>query len=82
LPDDEDRRQVQDLIFHLKRNGSPDSARSLLDRFAEKYGARHFICGCTEMHLLAKYFQSSPDPEPRYTFLDPLMVIAKSLTHD
>lgn len=79
FPDQEDQSKVQNFIVRLKAGGMPDHGNALLDRFVKKYGTRHFICGCTEMHLMAKYFKPVSGLKPRYVFLDPLTIYAKSL---
>lgn len=82
LPDEDDQRHVHELIHHIKRNGTLVSSRLLLDRFAEKYKSCHFICGCTEMHLLAKWYATAHCGQHSYSFLDPLMIVAQLLARD
>lgn len=79
FPDDEDQRLVHEFIYHVKQNGAVSLGLALLERLAEKYGATSFISGCTEFHLLTKWYQSTHAQQPRFNFLDPLTMIAQSL---
>lgn len=77
-PDDQ-HRMHHDLIYPVKRNADLDSLVRMLDGFLEKYGAEGFIVGCTEVHVLAKHYFATLDPERRRGCVDPLAVVADAI---
>jgi aspartate racemase len=79
LMNDEDQHLVQDLIQkEIKVNHIHDSLLCCFDELSEKYRVDSFIAGCTEMHLLVKR-STERGGGARYSFVDPLMTVAKDL---
>lgn len=79
FPDDGDQEMIhQRLIYQIKRNGRVDEMIPLIEYLLSKYGIDSFISGCTELHLLTKRLMSDRT-DGNYSFVDPLMIIAKEL---
>jgi aspartate racemase len=77
LPDEEDQEEIHhQIIYRIKRKPDVRQFIPRLESLLLKYEADSFIAGCTEIHLLAKYFHSS---NRSYGCIDPLVIIAKEL---
>ncbi|HEX7333871.1 MAG TPA: amino acid racemase [Pyrinomonadaceae bacterium] len=77
LPDDEDQEEIHyEIIYRIKRKPDVRQFIPRLESLLVKYEADAFIAGCTEIHLLAKYFLRS---NHSYGCIDPLVVIAQEL---
>jgi aspartate racemase len=76
-PDEADQRTVHQLIYQVKRNRNVRDLFSTFESLLTKYNLDSFITGCTEMHLLAKSFMASEENRDRYSYIDPLITIAK-----
>lgn len=65
------------MIYHIKNNTyCLQSALIFLEKMLQKYKTDCLIVGCTEIHLINKYFLSQNHPK-RHLFLDPLITIAQ-----
>lgn len=78
LPDEADQQIIhRDLIYRIKKTSDISRLFPLLESLLFKYKVDSFIAGCTEVHLLAKYFMSSIGRHKGYSCIDPLAIIAK-----
>lgn len=77
LPDDEEQRAVHELIYRIKGNGPVAPLAAALELLLSKYGVDSFIAGCTEIHLLSKYFAGPGGG--RVGCVDPLTAVARLL---
>lgn len=73
------RRMHHDLIYPVKRNAGMDGLVRLLDALVDRYAADGFIVGCTEVHVLAKRYFATVDPERRRACVDPLAAVAGAI---
>ncbi|MBP5974472.1 aspartate/glutamate racemase family protein [Brasilonema sp. CT11] len=77
LLDDKDQDTIHNMIYRIKNHTySPQSALIFLEKLIKKYKTDCLIAGCTEMHLINKYFLSQSHSRNNL-FLDPLTVIAQ-----
>jgi aspartate racemase len=80
LPDAEDQRRIHhDLIYPVKRNAGMAGLLGLLDELIDRYAADGFIVGCSEVHVLAKHYFATLDPERRRECIDPLAAVADAI---
>jgi aspartate racemase len=79
LPDDKDQREIHSRIYTIKRWSVQNASISYFDALAQKYNADSLIAGCTELHLIARYFHKRLDNNKRYDFVDPLLLVACNL---
>lgn len=79
LPELNDQNLIHQMIYSLKINGECQKYFPFLDALQAKYNVAKFIAGCTEIHLLNKYFKLFTGNENENLFLDPLMIIAEEL---
>jgi aspartate racemase len=73
------RRMHDDLIYPVKRNAGMDGLARLLDELMDRYAADGFIVGCTEVHVLAKHYFATVNPERRRACVDPLAAVADAI---
>jgi aspartate racemase len=79
LLDDEDQKNIHNMIYHIKvypKAYSSQSNLQVLESMNKKYKIDYFIAGCTEIHLLNKFLLSQ-NKSINYPFLDPLIVVAQ-----
>lgn len=81
LPDEKDQKIIHQMIYELKVDGELEKCVSVLEGLKSKYSVNNFIAGCTEIHLLSKYFESLPAYKNEQVFLDPLIVIAQEINN-
>jgi aspartate racemase len=79
LPDEDDQSLVHQLIYRIKQNHDPHRLIDTLETLLAKYKANSFIAGCTEIHLLAKHYESEIGSRRKYGCVDPLIIIAKDM---
>ncbi|HXQ35687.1 MAG TPA: aspartate/glutamate racemase family protein [Anaerolineales bacterium] len=79
LPDEDDQTLVHQLIHRLKGGYEPRRLICPLESLLAKYKANSFIAGCTEIHLLAKHYETENGSRREYGCVDPLTVIAKEV---
>lgn len=77
MPDADDQQRIHTLIYEIKKNRDLDSISAALEELFVKYRVDGFIAGCTEIHLLSKYFTSSTEKRNRYQCTDPLLIMAQ-----
>ncbi|HEX8174909.1 MAG TPA: aspartate/glutamate racemase family protein [Pyrinomonadaceae bacterium] len=83
LPEEQDQKAVHELIYQIKRNYEVAGLAPAVEALLAKYKVSHFVAGCTEFHLLAKYFARAADEGRRgCRCLDPLTIIAKRMAED
>lgn len=83
VPDDADQDCIhREIIYRVKRNHEVGQLRPLLESMLEKYRVDSFIVGCSEIHLLAKYYQPEAGKQSRYSCIDPLSLIASELAKE
>ncbi|MBW4570977.1 MAG: amino acid racemase [Tolypothrix carrinoi HA7290-LM1] len=79
LLDEKDQDTIHKTIYQIKNHAySPQSALTFLESLMKKYKTDCLIAGCTEIHLLNKYFISQGNSS-NHIFLDPLTVVAQKL---
>lgn len=79
LPDEDDQALIHQLIYRLKGGYDPRRLICPLESLLAKYKANSFIAGCTEIHLLAKHYETENGSRREYGCVDPLTIIAKDL---
>jgi aspartate racemase len=78
-PDEEEQAEIQSFIYEIKKNrGKYSAINNFISLLSRKYQINSFIAGCTEFHLLTKYFMELEPKEQNYYIVDPLLTIAKS----
>jgi aspartate racemase len=79
MPSEEDQMRIhRDLIYPIKTNPDLSTLFPLLETMLEKYHVDSFVAGCSEIHMLAKYFFARRDGNG-YRCIDPLMIIAQRM---
>jgi aspartate racemase len=80
LADPDDQRRIHhDLIYPVKRNAGMDGLVRLLDELIDRYAADGFLVGCSEVHVLARHYFATLDPERRRACIDPLAAVAHAI---
>jgi len=82
LPDEDDQQLIHGLIYQIKKNDDVDRLIPIINTLLSKYAVNSFIAGCTEIHLLAKRFQSTPGEVRERGCIDPLSIIAREVTKE
>jgi aspartate racemase len=83
VPDAHDQDLIhREIIYPIKRNYEPRKLIPLLESLLEKYNVDSFVAGCSEIHLLAKHYASTPSHKQHYGCLDPLSLIAAELAKE
>jgi len=82
LPDEDDQQLIHGLIYQIKKNDDVDRLIPIINTLLSKYAVNSFIAGCTEIHLLAKHFQSAPREVRERGCIDPLIIIAREVTKE
>jgi aspartate racemase len=82
LPDDDDQQSIHELIYEIKRNQDIRRLIPVVAHMLRKYDVNSFVAGCTEIHLLAKEFRTTPGGIGEYSCIDPLTIIATELTKE
>ncbi|WP_342026027.1 aspartate/glutamate racemase family protein [Cytobacillus pseudoceanisediminis] len=80
IPNLEDIKQIHQLIYTIKCSGKNteilDKAQEKVEDLLVRYQADGWICGCTELHLLAKKMIKREDTHS--LIIDPLLILAKN----
>ena len=79
FPSDDEQRQMHDLIYEVKLNRNRKEARSFVETLLERHRVDSFVAACSEIHLLAKQFETSSAQQRGYGCIDPLLVIARQI---
>jgi aspartate racemase len=66
-----------EVIYAIKRNADAGRFVTPLERLCARYGARSFIAGCTELHLVVKRMPGWAAAGGETGILDPLSRIAR-----
>lgn len=75
-----DQILVHQMIYNLKVKGKLKESFAVLDALKSRYNVPKFIVGCTEIHLLSKYWEYQIlKKQQDNPFLDPLTIIAQDL---
>ena len=82
LPDDDDQQLIHGLIYRIKKNDDVPQLIPIIETLLSKYAVNSFIAGCTEIHLLAKHFRSTPGVIRERGCIDPLSIIAREVTKE
>jgi aspartate racemase len=76
MPSPETQAEVHRLLYRLKREPVTPELAGRVERLAGRHGCRGLIAGCTEVHLLTRWWQAhSRGPQ----VIDPLRSIAANL---
>ena len=80
LPEEKDQHRIHhDLIYPIKNNPNLSEMMPTLESLLAKYKVDAFIAACTEVHLLAKHLAASNGQYRRYSYIDPLSILAKAI---
>ena len=77
FPSDDEQRQMHDLIYEMKFNRNLKEACSFVETMLERHHVDSFVAACSEIHLLAKQFETSSAQQRGYGCTDPLLIIAR-----
>jgi len=72
FPSEAEQRQMHDLIYEVKLNRNLNEARSFVETLLARHRVDSFVAACSEIHLLAKQFETS-------RCIDPLFIIARQI---
>lgn len=82
LPNGEDQNRIhQEVIYGIKRHHDIGRVIPVLESMLAKYQVSSMICGCTEMHLVAKHLMLSPNRHA-IRCLDPLTLLATKIVKE
>lgn len=82
LPSEEDQNRIhRELIYPIKKNPDISTLFPMLESMLERYQVDSFIAGCSEVHLLAKYFLRSGNRHPAVQCIDPFATLAAHWAH-
>lgn len=79
MPADDDQMRIhRDLIYPIKTNPDLSTLFPLLELMLKKYNVNSFVAGCSEIHMLSKYFLGRKESNG-YSCIDPLTIIAQRM---
>lgn len=76
FPGEDDQRELHERLYRLKKGEPGDACLAWLDTLPAKYGARGFLFGCTELHLLQPLLG---DRAGDGSIVDPLLTAARDV---
>lgn len=79
LPNSQDQELVQEMIYRIKQKGVSSLDRDIIQYLQSTYQVNYLIAGCTEIHLLSKFYNLKSSNPMDNVFLDPLTLIAQNL---
>ncbi|MEC4896275.1 MAG: amino acid racemase [Oscillatoria sp. PMC 1051.18] len=79
FPQEEEQIFIHQMIYDLKLNLNRQQDWEKLKHLQFIYQVDGLIVGCTEIHLLIKYWQRHSPESNSNIFLDPLIIIAQKL---
>jgi len=79
FPSEDEQQQMHDLIYEMKRNRNLKEARLFVETLLERHRLDSFVAACSEIHLLAKQFETSSAQQRSYGCIDPLLIIARQM---
>lgn len=77
FPSKSDQIDIHRMIYKIKANYNLSRFKKKFESYSKKYGTNLFVAGCTEFHLINKYFIYIK--YKKISFIDPLLSIAKEL---
>jgi len=77
FPSDDEQQQMHELIYEMKFNRNLKEACSFVEMMLERHRVDSFVAACSEIHLLAKQFETSSAQQRGYSCIDPLLIIAR-----
>ena len=77
FPSEDEQRQMHDLIYDVKLNRNLKEARLFVETLLARHRLDSFVAACSEIHLLAKQFETSSASQHGYGCIDPLLIIAR-----
>ena len=77
FPSETDQQHMHDLIYDMKLNRNLLEARAFVESLLARHQVDSFIAGCSEIHLLAKQFETASSDQQGYGCIDPLTIIAR-----
>lgn len=75
-PSEAGQEEIHALIYRLKAGEGPGPSLAAVARLAREAGARRVLCGCTELHLLARAVEGGGDGGG-LVWCDPLTALAR-----
>ncbi|HEX4603314.1 MAG TPA: amino acid racemase [Candidatus Angelobacter sp.] len=75
MPGDDDQKSIHQMLYEIKSRQEIMRYVPFLEDLMNKYGARAYIAGCTEMHLVAKAHEQFGGRDRREFCIDPLAEI-------
>ena len=79
FPSEPEQRQMHDLIYEVKQNRNLQEARLFVETLLARHRVKSFVAACSEIHLLAKQFETSGARQRGYGCIDPLLIIARQV---
>jgi len=79
FPSEDEQQQMHDLIYEMKQNRNLKEARLFVETLLARHHVDSFVAACSEIHLLAKQFETSSAQQRRYGCIDPLLMIARQM---
>ena len=79
FPSEDEQRQMHDLIYEVKQNRKLQEARLFVETLLARHRVNSFVAACSEIHLLAKQFETSGAQQRGYGCIDPLLIIARQV---
>jgi aspartate racemase len=79
FPSEDEQRQMHDLIYDVKLNRNLKEARLFVETLLARHRLDSFVAACSEVHLLAKQFETSSAQQRSYGCIDPLLIIARQV---
>lgn len=76
FPSDHEQVRIHDLIYQVKLNRDLRTARSYIKDMIANRGLDSCVAACSEIHILIKQFAFLGPGEGRFSFVDPLSIIA------
>jgi aspartate racemase len=79
-PDHTDQEFVHhEILYRLKSSAKLDIYAAKLKTVMDKYHLKSFFAGCSELHLLAPFFQGDSEDFRGYNCIDPLTIMAERI---
>ena len=79
FPSEDEQRRMHELIYEVKLNRNLKEANWFVKKLLARHGVNSFVAACSEIHLLAKQFESSSARQTGYGCIDPLRIIAGNM---
>ena len=76
FPSEDEQRQMHELIYGMKLNRNLKEASLFVEKMLARHHLNSFVAACSEIHLLAKQFDTSIARQRGFRCIDPLSIIA------